>query len=117
MKVVDAGAVVDILLGRTDHSAVVDGDLAVPHLIDSEVLNVMRRLVRDGAVTEADGTAAVASFQALSLTRYPVDWLSDRVWELRHNLSAYDAAYVALAEDPPGQIGAGPSADDDLGAH
>lgn len=46
----------------------------------------------------ADCTAAMAGFVRLGFTRFPADWLRSRMWELRHNLSAYDAAYVVLAE-------------------
>jgi predicted nucleic acid-binding protein len=49
-------------------------------------------------LTEKQGTAAMEGFTLLALTRFPADWLRPRMWALRHNLSAYDAAYVALAE-------------------
>ena len=98
MKVVDAGAIVELILGRTEPFALVSEELATPHLADSEVLNVLRNLVRRGAIDEEQGSRAVTSLAALSLTRYPIDRLNRRIWELRHNLTPYDAAYVALAE-------------------
>jgi len=75
-----------------------DDELAAPHLIDSEVTNVLRRLVVQGILTEQQGTSAFDGFTRLVLTRFPADWLRPRMWALRHNLSAYDATYVALAE-------------------
>lgn len=59
---------------------------------------MLRRLVRRGALSQEQGRAALDGFGQLALTRYPADWLGDRLWELRDNLTAYDAAYVALAE-------------------
>lgn len=75
-----------------------DEELAVPHLIDSEVTNALRRLVLRGVLSDDQGSAALRGFSRLTFTRYPADWLRPRLWELRHNLSAYDATYVALAE-------------------
>ena len=49
-------------------------------------------------LSEKQGTAALNGFSLLALTRFPADWLRPRMWALRHNLSAYDATYVALAE-------------------
>lgn len=70
----------------------------MPHLIDSEVTNALRRLVFRGDLTDDQGSVALDGFTRLTLTRYPADWLRTRLWALRHNLSAYDATYVALAE-------------------
>ncbi|WP_417233255.1 type II toxin-antitoxin system VapC family toxin [Arthrobacter sp.] len=98
MKVVDAGVVVELLCGNLDPERLGYEELAVPHLLDSEVLNVLRRLVRRGALSQQQGRIALDGFGALALTRYPADWLRDRLWELRENLTAYDATYVALAE-------------------
>jgi predicted nucleic acid-binding protein len=75
-----------------------DEELAVPHLIDSEVTNVLRRLVVQNILTDKQGTSALDGFIGLVLTRFPADWLRPRMWALRHNLNAYDATYVALAE-------------------
>lgn len=98
MKVVDAGVVVDLLAGSLEYDQLGDEELAVPHLIDSEVLNVLRSLVRRNALSDERGAFAVAAFLRLSLTRFPVDALRPRIWELRHNYSAYDATYIALTE-------------------
>ena len=60
--------------------------------------NVFRRLVARNALTDKQGGDAFASFTRLTITRFPADWLRPRMWALRHNLSAYDATYVALTE-------------------
>jgi predicted nucleic acid-binding protein len=98
LNVVDAGVVVELIANDLDPDRLGDEELAVPYLIDSEVLNVVRRLVVQKLMTDQQGTAAVDGFTRLTLTRFPADWLRPRMWELRHNLSAYDATYVALAE-------------------
>lgn len=101
MKVVDAGALVGVLVGDLEPEALGDEELAAPHLIDSEVMHVLRRLAQQGHLTEDVATAAMDGFVRLDLTRFPADWLRGRMWALRHNLSAYDATYVALAEMLP----------------
>lgn len=98
MRVVDAGVVVELVVNDLDPDRLGDEELAVPHLIDSEVTNVLRRLVAQQILTDEQGTDALEGFTRLSLTRFPADWLRPRMWELRHNLSSYDATYVALAE-------------------
>ena len=98
MRVVDAGVIVELLANDLDPRRLGDEELAVPHLIDSEVTNVFRRLVVQAVLTERQGAAALVGFSQLGLIRFPADLLRPRMWELRHNLSAYDATYVALAE-------------------
>ena len=98
MRVVDAGVLVGVLVGDLEPEALGDEELAAPHLIDSEVTHVLRRLARQGDLTDDAATAAMDGFVRLSLTRFPADWLLQRMWALRHNLSAYDATYVALTE-------------------
>ncbi len=98
MKVVDAGVVVDLLANDLDPDRLGDEELIAPHLIDSEVVNVLRRLVFCETLTEDQGRLAFDGFTRLTLTRFPADWLRPRMWALRHNLSAYDATYIALAE-------------------
>lgn len=95
---VDAGVIVELVANDLDPDRLGDDELIAPHLIDSEVTNVLRRLVVRGALTDRQGTLAFEGFTRLTLTRYPADWLRPRMWELRHNLSAYDATYVSLAE-------------------
>jgi predicted nucleic acid-binding protein len=72
--------------------------LHAPHLLDVEVAQVLRRHVVKGLVSAARGQAALEDFLQIPLQRYPHDVLLPRVWELRKNLTAYDAVYVALAE-------------------
>lgn len=98
MKVVDASAIVELIANDLDPDRLGDEELAVPHLIDSEVTNVLCRLVAQKILSDKQGMNALDGFTRLSLTRFPADWLRPRMWALRHNLSAYDATYVALAE-------------------
>ena len=98
MKVIDAGVVIELLANDLDPDELGDEELAAPHLIDSEVTNVFRRLVARNALTDKLGGDAFAGFTRLTITRFPADWLRPRMWALRHNLSAYDATYVALTE-------------------
>ncbi|MCU0312097.1 MAG: type II toxin-antitoxin system VapC family toxin [Acidimicrobiales bacterium] len=98
MRVVDAGVIVGLVANDLDPDRLGDEELAVPHLIDSEVTNVLRRLVARKILTEQQGASALDGFMRLALTRFPADWLRPRMWALRSNLSAYDATYVALAE-------------------
>jgi predicted nucleic acid-binding protein len=69
-----------------------------PHLLDVEVAQVLRRYVRDKAITAQRGREALEDLADLPLIRYPHDFLIPRIWELRATLTAYDATYVALAE-------------------
>ncbi|MGI8695516.1 MAG: type II toxin-antitoxin system VapC family toxin [Mycobacteriales bacterium] len=99
MIVVDASAAVSALLnaGPARH-ALGRQQLHAPHLIDSEVANGLRRGVAAQQLGRTAGWAALDTWRRLGLTRYPGFSLLQRVWELRDNLSAYDASYVALAE-------------------
>ena len=98
MKVVDAGVVVELVAGELDPDRLGVEDLAAPHLLDSEVTHVLRGLALRGALTDEQAAVALRGFAELAIVRYPADWLRPRMWALRHNLSAYDATYVALAE-------------------
>jgi predicted nucleic acid-binding protein len=98
VNAVDAGVIVELVANDLDPVRLGDEELIVPHLIDSEVTNVLRRLVFRGVLTEEQATSALDGFTRLTLSRFPADWLRPRMWALRHNLSAYDATYVALAE-------------------
>jgi predicted nucleic acid-binding protein len=72
--------------------------LHAPHLLDVEVAQVLRKHVAKGLVSEGRGQIALQDFLQIPLLRYPHDFLLERVWALRKNLTAYDAVYVALAE-------------------
>ncbi|MBE3075668.1 MAG: PIN domain-containing protein [Actinobacteria bacterium] len=99
MIVVDASAALSALLNAGPaRSALASQQLHAPHLIDSEVASGLRRRVAAQQLGADAGWIALDAFRHLGMTRYPVFSLLDRVWELRDNLSAYDASYVALAE-------------------
>jgi predicted nucleic acid-binding protein len=76
----------------------VSESLHAPHLLDVEVVQVLRRYVRDKTITAQRGQEALEDLGDLPLNRYPHDFLTPRVWELRAALTACDAVYVALAE-------------------
>jgi predicted nucleic acid-binding protein len=75
-----------------------DERLAAPHVIDLEVASAWRRLVAAGELGERRAQLALDDLDALRLVRAPHGPLLARCWELRHNLTMYDAAYIALAE-------------------
>ncbi|GBC86154.1 Ribonuclease VapC9 [bacterium HR12] len=75
-----------------------DPSLHVPYLADLEVLSVLRRRLAAGDLDERRARLALADLRDLSLVRYPHLPFADRIWELRRNLTPYDAVYVALAE-------------------
>jgi predicted nucleic acid-binding protein len=102
--VLDASAAIEWLLQSPLGSKVEERlfsraeTLHAPHLLDVEVAQVLRRYVTAGVITAARAGYALDDLSELSVTRYPHDLLLRRVWELRDNLTAYDATYVALAE-------------------
>ncbi len=104
MIVIDASALIELLLntaiGRAVANRVRDDSQALhaPHLIDLEVAQVLRRLVSVGIITSARALQALESLADLGIARYPHEPLLTRIWSLRANLTAYDAAYVCLAE-------------------
>jgi predicted nucleic acid-binding protein len=104
MIVLDASAAVDWLL-QTSAGQIVekriysrDETLHAPHLLDLEVTQVLRRLASQGAVSAHRADEALRDLLDLRVTRYPHIVLLPRIWQLRHNFSAYDAAYIVLAE-------------------
>jgi predicted nucleic acid-binding protein len=68
-------------------------------LLDVEFVQVLRRLVREGTLAPRRAVEAIEDMAALRIARYPPVLLLQRIWRLRQNLTAYDAAYVALAEE------------------
>jgi predicted nucleic acid-binding protein len=100
--VLDASAVLELLLGTETGAAVQERlraeRLAAPHLLDVEVLHVLRRYERASEITGRRGQQALDDLGDLPMTRYPHAPLLRRMWQLRANLTGYDAAYVALAE-------------------
>lgn len=99
MIVVDASAALSALLNAGPaRRALGRQQLHVPHLIDSEIASGLRRRVFAGQVQPMSAWTALRVWQRLGMRRYPVVGLLPRVWELRENVSAYDASYIALAE-------------------
>jgi len=101
--VADASAVIEFLLGtdtgtRVESTLGAYAELHAPALLDVEVAQVVRRLEREGAIGPAHGHALIELLQDLPVTRHRMDPLLPRTWDWRENLTAYDAAYVALAE-------------------
>ena len=96
---IDASAAVLGLLNDGDARAMLSQEVVLcPHLADSEVANALRAQVLRGDVAEVDAAGALDAWARLGVERVSVTGLLGRVWELRTNLSAYDATYVAVAE-------------------
>jgi predicted nucleic acid-binding protein len=104
MIVLDASALVELLLGTTPGhkiaARIADPSLGLhtPHLADVEVAQALRRYVREGALDSDTAASALTDLRSLDLERHAHEPLLDRVWSLRKNVTAYDAVYVALAE-------------------
>jgi predicted nucleic acid-binding protein len=102
--VLDASAAIDWLLqtavGQQIETRIyARGDsLHAPHLLDLEVAQVLRRLERESSVSAQRADLALQDLQDLRVTRYPHYIFLPHIWRLRHNLTAYDAAYVALTD-------------------
>jgi predicted nucleic acid-binding protein len=103
--VLDASAAIDWLLqtpaGLRIETRIFSRNesLHTPHLLDVEVTQALRRLAREGTVSERRAGEAIRDLQDIRVARYPHFVLLPRIWHYRHNLSAYDAAYIALAEE------------------
>lgn len=104
MLVLDASAAIAFLLNLEPGDAIAErlsqevSALHTPHLLDLEILQVLRRLTQRSEITAARANDALADFRSLRLRRYSHAPLSERIWELRTSVSAYDASYIALAE-------------------
>jgi predicted nucleic acid-binding protein len=103
MIAIDANAVVAMLvddadLGRLSRRVYTDHDLAAPDLLPYEVTSVLRKLWRTKVLSARAAERGLAKLGLLRLSAVPHSDISRRIWELRDNLSAYDAAYVAVAE-------------------
>lgn len=104
MIVLDASAAIDWLLltpaGQRIDKRIFSGNesLHAPHLLDLEVAQVLRRMEREGIISTQRAAEAIEDLLDLRIARYPHVVLLPKTWLLRHSLSAYDAAYVALAE-------------------
>ena len=99
MIVLDASAAVSALLNVGQaRTSLADEAVHVPHLIDAEIAHALQRQVLGRSLAAADGWAALDTWRRLGVVRHSISGLLDRVWELRENVSAYDASYLALAE-------------------
>ena len=105
MIVLDASVAIDFLLDIAPYSPRIAARMeaeapamAAPHLLDVEVTQVLRRFVLRGAITQERARGAVEDLADLPVIRYPHTPLVSRMFELRDNLTAYDAAYLVLAE-------------------
>lgn len=102
MIVADASAVAEVLLARPAASAIREAlaphpELHVPEHFHVEVLSVLRRYSIRGQLGERRAAAALSALAELRAVRYPVMEMAEEVWDLRPRLTAYDAAYLALA--------------------
>jgi predicted nucleic acid-binding protein len=108
--VVDASAVLDGLLDAGQHEAIVrclvgsTAQLAAPDLLDVEIVSVLRRCERHKEIANARAIRALDDLEALPVIRSPGRVLAQRAWRLRHNLTPYDAQYVALAQELAGEL-------------
>lgn len=104
MIVIDASAAVELLLwterGQRVAERIADpaATMHAPHLLAVEVAQAVRRLERAGEVSGNRAMGALEDLVALDVAHYEHELLLPRIWQLRQNVSAYDAAYVALAE-------------------
>jgi predicted nucleic acid-binding protein len=102
--VVDASAVLEVLLRTPAAPSIEDRifdsteSLHAPHLMDLEVAQVLRRYVQRREMSAARAEHSLELFAQFPIARHPHEPLLSRIWRLRNNLTAYDAAYVALAE-------------------
>ncbi len=105
MIVIDASAMLEVLLVTPTAMAIKgrifdpDQTLHAPHLLDLEIAQVLRRYCHIGDLEPERAEEALADLAALGVVRYPHDLFLPRIWELRHNVTAYDASYIALAEE------------------
>ncbi len=100
MIVLDASAAVSALLnsGQARRLVAVES-VHAPHLVDTEVVSVLRRHVAAGLIASGEASRALDVWKGLGLIRYAASPLLERVWQLRRAVTAYDAMYVALAEN------------------
>ena len=101
--VVDSSVVVAALVDTGDNGAWAEkileqDDLYAPELLRVEASNVLRRLERGKEITEQEANAAFEDLMELDVELHAFEAFSERVWDLRHNVTSYDGWYVALAE-------------------
>jgi len=101
--VIDASTVVSALVdaggeGQWAEQLLQTNEVVAPMLLQVECTNVLRRLVASGQIVDLDASLAQKDLMLLPITLFPFEPFSERVWMLRHNLTSYDAWYVAVAE-------------------
>ncbi|MDE0238101.1 MAG: type II toxin-antitoxin system VapC family toxin [bacterium] len=101
--VVDASVLVAALIdsaqdGPWAEAAIAQGQLAAPEMAMAEATNILRRMEQSGQVSRLEATASFRDLLRLDVELYPFSPLAERIWELRANVTSYDAWYVALAE-------------------
>jgi predicted nucleic acid-binding protein len=100
--VIDASAMIEVVAGSQPDARlrrrVLLGQLAAPELFDIEATSVLRKRARAGEISELEATALLADIRRTPVARSPHLPFVERVWELRHSVTPYDAAYIALAE-------------------
>jgi predicted nucleic acid-binding protein len=102
--VADASALLELLIGTEAAPAIAARlldraeTLHVPHLVDVEITQAIRRYAAAGDLSPRQGERALAELVELPLSRYPHGIFLPRAWELRRSVTAYDAMYIALAE-------------------
>ncbi len=101
MIVVDASAMVEALVGSAPPDSLMTalaGTIHAPTLLDVEVMSVLRGLELGRALTAGEAAQALDDYWSFSIIRHDIEPLAERVWTLRHQFTAYDACYLALAE-------------------
>ena len=101
MIVVGASAMVEALIGHEAHEELLEaltGDVHAPHLLDVEVISVLRGLELGGKLPPAAAAEARRDHFSFTIARHETEPLADRIWTLRHQFTSYDACYLALAE-------------------
>lgn len=101
MIVVDASAMIEALVGQDVDNELLDaltGEVAAPHILDIEVLSVLRGLVLGHKLAPDVADAARADYFGLRVVRYDAEPLAERIWRLRHQYTGYDASYLVLSE-------------------
>jgi len=105
--VVDASAMVEALVGRQPDDELLDalaGEVDAPHLLDVEVLSALRGLQRGGRLNPSVAEDALRDHFAFTITRHELPPFAERIWQLRHQYSSYDACYLALVEALPAPL-------------
>lgn len=101
--VVDSSVLVAALVdigpdGAWAENVLATGTVYAPELARAEATNILRRLERAQQIATSEANAAQEDLLQLDVETFPFDLFADRIWELRHNVTSYDAWYVALAE-------------------